>query len=203
MRNPEKTWNVNLHNVKQMHWLHEQLVKKLPAMDLGDILRSEYVLIVSAFDCYIHDVVLQGMANMFSGNKAEGKNFSDFCIPMTTVKSLLATSDQSQRESIYNASVKKILSKDSYQSPKSVEFALSMVDLKNIWSKIGKKINMPAEDIKKELGLIVSRRNKIAHEADIDNLVSMKKTDIESMDVEAVIDFFNNIVLAIEEIREG
>lgn len=166
------------------------------------ILRSEYVFIVAAFDCYIHDIVLYGMSEMYTGNKSECKNFSDFCIPMSTVKNLLATPNQSLRESIYYASVKKILSKDSYQSPKSVEFALSLVDLKNIWYNIGKKLKIPAEDVKRELGLIVLRRNKIAHEADIENLVSMKKTDIERTDVETVIDFLNNIVLAIEQIRK-
>lgn len=130
MRNPKNTWNSNLQNIKRMHWLHEQLVNIVPAMDISDILRSEYVLIVSAFDCYIHDVVLQGMSEMFCGNRTECKNFTDFCIPMSTVKKLLETSDVSVRESIYNASVKKILSKDSYQSPKSVEFALSIVNMK-------------------------------------------------------------------------
>ena len=120
---------------------------------------------------------------------------------MSTVKELLATSDVSLRESIYNTSVKKILSKDSYQSPKSVEFALSMVNMKNIWSKIGKKMGMSTEDVKTNLGLIILRRNKIAHEADIENLVSMKKTEIERTDVEEVITFLNNVVLAIDRIR--
>ena len=197
MRNPKNTWDANLQNIKRMHWLHEQLVKIVPAMDISDILRSEYVLIVSAFDCYIHDVVLQGMSDMFSGSKS----FTDFCIPMSTVKELLATSDVSLRERIYNTSVKKILSKDSYQSPKSVEFALSMVNMKKIWSKIGKKMGMSTEDVKTNLGLIILRRNKIAHEADIENLVSMKKTEIERTDVEEVITFLNNVVLAIDRIR--
>lgn len=138
---------------------------------------------------------------MFSGNRTESKNFADFCIPMSTVKELLATSDAMLRESIYNVSVKKILSKDSYQSPKSVEFALSMVNMKNIWSKVGKLIGMSTEDVKTNLGLIILRRNKIAHEADIENLVSMKKSEIERTDVEEVIVFLNNVVLAIDKIR--
>ncbi len=200
MRNPKTTWENNRKNIDEMHWLHQQLEKMVPALDLSDILRSEYVLIVSAFDCYLHDVVLQGMSDMFSGTRAEGNNFKDFCVPMSTVKQLLATSDISVREDIYNASVKKILSKDSYQSPKSVESALGMVNLTKAWSKIGKEIGMKAEDVKTKLGLIILRRNKIAHEADIENLISMKKTEIERTDVEDVINFLNKIVLAIDQI---
>lgn len=73
--------------------------------------------------------------------------------------------------------------------------------MKGIWSKVGKKIGMSAEDVKTKLGLIILRRNKIAHEADIENLVSMKKTEIERTDVEEVIAFLNNVVLAIDKIR--
>ena len=73
--------------------------------------------------------------------------------------------------------------------------------MKKIWSKIGKKIGMSTEDVKTNLGLIILRRNKIAHEADIENLVSMKKSEIERTDVEEVISFLDNAVLAIDEIR--
>lgn len=73
--------------------------------------------------------------------------------------------------------------------------------MKNIWSKVAKKMEMSTEDVKTNLGLIILRRNKIAHEADIENLVSMKKTEIERTDVEEVIAFLNDVVLAIDKIR--
>lgn len=201
MRNPKKTWDANLQNIKNMHWLHEQLVSIVPAMDLSDLLRSEHVLIVSAFDCYIHDVVLSGMTEMFNESKKECKDFTDFCIPMSTVKLLLATQDSSIREEIYNASVKRILSKDSYQSPKSVEFALGLINLRKVWKNIGDYIGKPTEEIKRKLGLIIQRRNKIAHEADIDNFVSMEKTSIDRSDVYDVFSFLGRIVNAIEHLR--
>lgn len=60
---------------------------------------------------------------------------------------------------------------------------------------------MPTEDVKRKLGLIILRRNKIAHEADIENFVSMEKAEIERTDVEDVITYLDNVVLAIEKIR--
>lgn len=60
---------------------------------------------------------------------------------------------------------------------------------------------MSTEDVKTNLGLIILRRNKIAHEADIENFVSMKKSEIERKDVEGVISFLDNVVLAIDKIR--
>lgn len=201
MRNPKDTWNLNLQSVRKMHWLHEQLCNLVQAMDLSDILRAEYVLLVSAFDCYVHDVVLHGLSKMFTGDKDTCRGFENFCLPMSAVKQLLDTDDESVRESIYNKSAKDILSKDSYQSPKSVEFALNLIDFKNVWSKVGKKIGMQSEELKKQLGLIIFRRNKIAHEADIQDLVSKDKTPIERSDVNDMFVFFDQIVKAIEEIR--
>lgn len=201
MRNPKNTWNLNLQNVKKMHWLHEQLSKVVPAMDLSDILRAEYVLIVSAFDCYVHDVVLQGMTNMFSGNKPDSRAYNEFCLPMSAVKQLLVSTDSAIRESIFNASVKKLLAKDSYQSPKSVEYAMNLINLKNVWHKVGLKLSMPSKDMVLKLGLIIQRRNKIAHEADIHDLVSMDKTPIDRSDVDDTLAFLDQIVTAIEEIQ--
>lgn len=201
MRNPKNTWNLNLQNVKKMHWLHEQLSKVVPAMDLSDILRAEYVLIVSAFDCYVHDVVLKGMANMFSGSKPDSRAYNEFCLPMSAVKQLLVSTDSAIRESIFNVSVKKLLAKDSYQSPKSVEYAMNLINLKNVWHKVGLKLSMPSKDVVLKLGLIIQRRNKIAHEADIHDLVSMDKTPIDRSDVDDTFAFLDQIVAAIEEIQ--
>ena len=201
MRNPKNTWNLNLQNVKKMHWLHEQLSKVVPAMDLSDILRAEYVLIVSAFDCYVHDVVLQGMANMFSGSKPDSRAYNEFCLPMSAVKQLLVSTDSAIRESIFNVSAKKLLAKDSYQSPKSVEYAMNLINLKNVWHKVGLKLSMPSKDVVLKLGLIIQRRNKIAHEADIHDLVSMDKTPIDRSDVDDTFAFLDQIVAAIEEIQ--
>ena len=201
MRNPKNTWNLNLQNVKKMHWLHEQLSKIVQAMDLSDILRAEYVLIVSAFDCYVHDVVLQGMTNMFSGSKPDCRAYNEFCLPMSAVKRLLNSTDPTIRESIYNASVKKLLSKDSYQSPKSVEYAMTLINLKKVWHKVGVKLGMPSQDVTLKLGLIIQRRNKIAHEADIHDLVSMDKTPIDRSDADDTFAFLDQIVTAIEDIQ--
>ena len=108
MRNPKNTWNLNLQNVKKMHWLHEQLSKIVQAMDLSDILRAEYVLIVSAFDCYVHDVVLQGMTNMFSGSKPDCRAYNEFCLPMSAVKRLLNTKLRSQHRDLQKYCIAEI-----------------------------------------------------------------------------------------------
>lgn len=201
MRNPKTTWDNNLKNIKNIHGLHAHLFSLLPALDLSDILRAEYVLVVSAFDCYIHDVVLHGMVEIFQGNKITNSKYEDFCIPISVVTELLHAKDETERTLIFNSSVKKILSKESYQAPVSIEYALGLICVKSVWSQIGKCLNMSAEDVKRKLSLIVFRRNKIAHESDIQNIVSMDKSPIERSDLDEVFTFLNSIVGHLEVIR--
>lgn len=159
------------------------------------------MLVVSAFDCYIHDVVLRGMVEMFQGNKITNSKYEEFCMPISAVTELLRAKDEREKTLIFNYSVKKILSKDSYQAPTSVEYALGLISIKSVWSQIGKYMNMSAEDVKRELSLIVFRRNKIAHESDIQDIVSMDKSPIERSDLDEVFTFLNSVVNFLEVIR--
>lgn len=88
-----------------------------------------------------------------------------------------------------------------YQSPKSVEYAMTLINLKKVWHKVGVKLGMPSQDVTLKLGLIIQRRNKIAHEADIHDLVSMDKTPIDRSDVDDTFAFLDQIVTAIEDIQ--
>lgn len=70
-----------------------------------------------------------------------------------------------QKQMLSNYSNEKF-GKDSFQSPRSIEFAFSIFKIDYIWSRIGSKLDRNADDIKNTLALIVKRRNKIAYESD-------------------------------------
>lgn len=57
MREPINSFKESIESIKSLHALHKHLCSLLPAIDLSEILRAEIVLIVSAFDCFIHDIV--------------------------------------------------------------------------------------------------------------------------------------------------
>ena len=57
MRNALNTFNRNMDSIKTLHAIHEQFIKTYTALDLSEILRAVYVLIISAFDCFLHDIV--------------------------------------------------------------------------------------------------------------------------------------------------
>lgn len=66
MREPINSFKESIESIKSLHALHKHLCSLLPAIDLSEILRAEIVLIVSAFDCFIHDIVRKGVMDIFN-----------------------------------------------------------------------------------------------------------------------------------------
>lgn len=202
MRNPLSTYQVNEKNVKELHALHKYLSNRLPVVDLGDILRSEYVLIVSAFDAYIHDIVRQGMIDIFKGTDATNDKYNQYMVPMSFFQQLSSCSTEADRIDLFESVLKKQMEKNSYQSPRGVDYALQFIDVHSVWSNVAPLMGYPSgQDVNNQLALIIRRRNQIAHESDIKTLSGTEKNEISRADVESVIDFIGKLVRGIETLR--
>lgn len=198
MTKPIVTFRESVESVRALHSLHFSLCKLLPAIDLSEILRAEVVLMVSAFDCFVHGVVRKGIVDIFYSRRVGSTKSDDFSIPMKMVKQLLIADKDEEREELLDVCVNKILSKNSYQSPSCLESALSLISINKIWKSIKDDMEMPPEDIKNKLGIIVARRNKIAHESDIKNHMDNTKQEINREDVDDIIDFIVKLVESID-----
>lgn len=187
----------NIESVLILESIFIYLKPQLTAFDISEILRAEFLLIVSALDFYIHEIVREGLINQFI-NISDGMGAS-FCIPLSTVKVLLKVDSEEERMKILNGQIKSITSKDSYQAPNAIEKALGLINIKSVWSKISSITGKPADDIKKRLSLIINRRNKIAHEADID-FISGEKTTITLIEVKECREFVKMFVEVLDTI---
>jgi hypothetical protein len=187
----------NLESVNVIDNIYGYFSLKVGVMDLSEILRSQYVLLVSAFDYYIHDIVKEGMLEIFEGVKSTNKNYDQFSISLEKVRLLLSATCDADKRAILDTEIRRITFKDSYQAPRSVESALNLIDIKSVWSVIRPDLGISSDDIKTRLGLIVHRRNKIAHEADMDPITG-RKSDIDRDTIIEVRDFLHSIVSAVD-----
>ena len=195
MRNALNTFNRNMDSIKTLHAIHEQFVKIYTALDLSEILRAEYVLIVSAFDCFLHDIVQNYMHHItfeIDDTALIPNEYRKFKMPLDTLKSILEASDETKKQ-ILHIALKKSLSEFSFESSKTVESAMSYIGVNKVWTKIAGLLGVGAEDIKKQLDMIIFRRNCIAHQADIANYTDESKQLIEREDVDEVINFIERI----------
>lgn len=164
-----------------------------------EILRAQIVLIVSAFDTFIHDCIRTGIIQSYTGLRKIGGALSSYNISFDQVSILDHMPTINDKINHLDNLLREKNSKDSYQSPKSIEFALGLINVSKVWTKVSPYMHIPAVDIRNKLSLIVDRRNKIAHESDY-NPITNSKYPISKSDVNDIISFLDNLSKAIYRI---
>ena len=200
--NAKKLFDESMKNIHDLEAIYDYLDAMHCSVNQDAILRAHYVLSVSAMDTYFHTLIIDEMMNRY--RQSDFDYFQNIEVKLSDLLSLIKSdiSDQDKEQAILVA-LRKRLSKDSFQAPKSIEHALGLIRIKNVWGKITKMnnialiSNVPAEDIKKKLSIIILRRNKIAHESDFD-CISMSFIPIRKEDVNDTISFLSAFVEAID-----
>lgn len=164
------------------------------ALDSTALLRAEYVLIISAFDSYLHNVVRKKLSNNFLAGELSG---CDIKLSLESFSIINSATNINEKKQLLDLEIRKALEKDSYQSPKSVDYAMDAIGIKKIWKKSESVFNDTGEHIKDQLSLIIKRRNQIAHESDIDFLSGELRT-IDSQTVDECRNFITKLVTSID-----
>jgi hypothetical protein len=204
MQRAIEKFRLNIKSVKDLDAIYSLLVRNYPLLEeqASDILRAEIVLAVSALDCFIHDLVKQGIIETYQGIRTPSEQFPNYKIPLQFVKLIENTDNSEDRLSFLEKAITKINSKDSYQAPKGINYALQFINIKNIWQKTSELMAIKAKDIQDELSLIIDRRNKIAHEADYDALTGTK-TPIDQQNINDVIQFIEKFCESIYQVAQN
>lgn len=160
------------------------------ALDLDDILRAAIVFAVSAFDTFIHDITRIGILEIYQNARPRTDAFDRFTVTMQNVLFVIATpgdtkwlEDEIRRQHGWLA----------FQQPDKVADALRLFCAKELWKELGVQIGTDAKSAKNRLALIVDRRNKIAHESDIDPTAPGSRWPIDEVLVNDVIDTLQRI----------
>jgi hypothetical protein len=157
-------------------------------MSFDDLLRFQIVYSVSAFDKLMHDLVRIGMVAIFTGTRAPTSKYLAEKISMSAYGALSAATIP-PKEYYFEQEVITKLRIIAYQSPDNVADGLSYIwDEKHKWQKIAAVMLISEDEAKTQLRLIIDRRNKIVHEADVDIATGVKFT-ISKSDCETTTSF--------------
>ncbi|WP_071189619.1 MAE_28990/MAE_18760 family HEPN-like nuclease [Trichormus sp. NMC-1] len=100
--------------------------------------------------------------------------------------------------------IRKEFSKLSFQTPDNIADAMRYISNKKLWDEVAIQISgnvKQANQIKQQLILIVDRRNKIAHQADIDPTLGLgNRWPIDELLVNNAVDFIEQVVESIHQI---
>ena len=124
-----------------------------------------------------------------------------------TISSLLPTVSSILLDKLNNVSwledeIREQFSYKSFQQPDKIADAIRYICDKKLWDEVAIIMGKPAKDIKQQLTSIVDRRNKIAHEADIDPTYFTlgKRWDIDEILVDDAVNFIEQVIKSLHQI---
>jgi hypothetical protein len=188
-------FEANLLRARSLHALYEAFAKQLTAaIDLSDVLRAAVVWGVSAFDHYVHELTRLGMLECWAGDRKKTDAFNRFPLPISIAEGLANASTAQQA---IDAEIRSRHAYLSFLHPEKVADAVRLFSDVQLWDEVGKELGTTSKEIKTSLLLIVDRRNKIAHEADIDPSYPGQRWPISSALVHRAFDTLGAIARAI------
>ncbi|MBA7739946.1 HEPN domain-containing protein [Escherichia marmotae] len=190
----------NIEEAKQLNALHTYLSNNIQVpMSHDDILRAQLVNCVSAFDKLIHDLILDGLTDMYVGKRQQTPKFLGEVLPLN-VYFKLQNATMPPPEYHFREAMRAKLKTISYQEPSKVAEGLAYIwDEGQKWVKIAQVMGSKDDLVKKQLKLIAVRRNAIVHEADLDP-VTHQKLSIDSRMVTDSSNFLEQCGDAIESL---
>jgi hypothetical protein len=191
-------FRASIQRVRDLHALYTYLsTATTPALDLSDLLRAQIVLCVSALDFYVHELTRLGMIEIIEGKRPTTAAFLRF---KASLDGVMTGMQSGATSSWLETEVRTQHSFLSFQQPEKVADAVRLISAAELWNEVGISLAIPAKDITDNLKLVVQRRNKIAHEADIDPSYPGVRWPITPADVTRATDFVERICEAIHQV---
>jgi hypothetical protein len=197
--------------------LHAYLAGRVTAvLHPEEILRAEWVARVAALDLYVHELTAQRMIAIFEGHLPPTPAFKRFQLSNETVDRIrLAIVGSSPvviqapiaASNAFDLFVRAALGRKTFQYPDDIADAIRLSSTVELWNSVATHFGSPpntksadAKAIKTSLSLIVDRRNKIAHEGDLEVAYPRTPRAISQSDVAIVRQEIERIVRAIDAV---
>lgn len=187
----------SLVRVDHLGGLHKALLTlTTQAVDASDLLRAQIVLAVSALDFYVHEVTANGMLEVFRGIRPSTAAFEKSRVSVGA----MITGYPTGKTDWFEADIRERHSFLSFQQPDKIADAIRLFSDVKLWQSIAATLGQDEGTIKARLRLLVDRRNKIAHEADIDPSYPGARWPIADGDVTDSCKFLRELVDAIHAV---
>ncbi|MCZ6653296.1 MAG: HEPN domain-containing protein [Planctomycetota bacterium] len=180
----------NIANVRSLGGLFEALDGlTTPALDAADLLRAQVVMAVSALDHFVHELAVTGMLEIYTGVRSATTAYLKFQIPMRAAVPGITGGTTAWFEAI----VREKHGFLSFQQPDRIADAVRLFSPCELWPDVATAMGMTSEATKTRLRLVVERRNKIAHEADLDPSYPGVRWPITPTDSSGVVDYVEQV----------
>jgi hypothetical protein len=192
----------------QLFALHAYLANNVSAvLDPDELLRAEWVARVSALDLYIHELVAQQMLAIFEKRRAPCPAYLRFQVSNEAVDRIRTAATPSDASAAFDLDIRTQLSSFTFQDPEKIADGVRLCSGVELWNEVALKLGASqaekvtkAKTLKKDLSLIIQRRNRIAHEGDLQPSPPRVPWPIKKADLAFVANQIETIVRAIDAI---
>ena len=178
-----------------------------PAISGDELLRAEWAMRVGALDLYIHELVCQRLVDVFEGRRTSTPAYLRYEVSLETVNRIRAAATVTDARAAFDLEMRATLGRDSFQHPEKIAEAIRLVSPAELWNEVALRLgadegnkNAFAKEIKRDLALIVDRRNIIVHEGDLQPGLPRIPWPISRADLAVVKERIGAIVDAIDSI---
>ncbi len=185
----------NLNRARSLAGLANSLSNLITgAVDLTDLLRASLVLAVSALDQFVHEYVRLGMLETNRGVRPTTDAFLKFRVSLSAVQNALA---DTSRDVWLDQEIRNAHSWTSFQHPEKIADAVRLMSNARLWDDVARILGASTKSVKTQLAAIADRRNKIAHEADMDPTNPGYRWPIDELLVREALDYIDKVAHAI------
>lgn len=186
MLNAKGVFHKNIRQATDLGLLYDHLSNTVGIPEqFDDLLRSQVVNAVSAFDKLMHDLIRIGMVRIFENQRPPTGKYLGETVSIQHLPGL-AVGAVPPPPVRFEEIVREKLGKLSFQDPTKIADGLSYIWNENQkWQQISLGIGMADDEAKRKQRLIVTRRNAIVHEADLHPVTNQKQaiTRAEATDI--------------------
>ena len=186
MLNAKGVFHKNIRQANELGVLYAHLSNTVAIPEqFDDLLRSQIVNAVSAFDKLMHDIIRIGMVRIFENQRPSTGKYLTEVIAIQHLPGLAAGAVPPPPVR-FEEIIREKLSHLSFQEPKKIVDGLSYIWNENHkWQQIALGFGMTDDHVKRKQTLIATRRNAIVHEADLDPVTNQKQaiTRAEATDI--------------------
>ena len=183
-----KLYKENVKNIEKKFDLYNQLIARGETQEANEILRSQIVFLDSAFDFFVHGIVVHGLKMILNGDWEKTGNFKKMQLSFEFVTKIIRAPE------INKLLIDEWLIPKVYRVPlMDYELAKEHLGLIGITYK-----NCAFYNYESKITNLYRRRNSIAHQADRDR----KTGSLLSIDETMVRNFINDINDVVECIKQ-
>jgi len=177
MLNAKQVFHENIRQANELGGLYDHLVATVGIPEqFNDLLRSQVVYAVSAFDKLMHDLIRVGMVQIFMGSRPTTPKYQNEAVPIQYLPELVPGATPPPEIRLTEI-IRERHSTQSFQDPTKVADGLALIwEHGQKWQQIAQGLGTTDAAARVKLRLIVTRRNAIVHEADLNPVTNTKQT---------------------------